>query len=734
MNSPLATLREFRQTRRERQFQELLQIELARREDPIDFGPGFTSRHFGSGVGSNQPASDVLLRENVGVAGMATRAIANRIGSLDPLVKTSVRTSDGTLEDETLDDHILKKLLDRPHPNYDRFQLFWLAASHIVTTGEAYLLKVRNRMRVPMMLQPMPPGNVTPLIENGIITGYAVSDGKANSIPLQTSDVVRMWFPDPETMFSAEGYLGPNAAIADAQKFADQHLRSHYQNDATPKVMLKGSDKAIDPDGDQKGKYQNAWVKKFSKRKGTNPSAPMFLPPGWEPIIAAMASGADVTPLLDHWQSNQLMNFGVPPSVLGRVVSGDRSAAETNQFVMDLHTVLPIATLISGALTLQLAEDFDPNIWVEYDEFISADKTHALAKEAHDIKNKIKSPQQILAARDEDPEAAPWGEFPPGSLADTPYTGEERTFGGGGGGESVSDLDEPDDDDDEAAVEPDDDEPRARRICTLGIRATAAEHWTKPLSMARVLAREKKFVPSFSRALRRIFSKQRKDVLANLAEFAERSRAVPADAGALFDPHGWDELFAAETEPLREAAFLATAQESLVLLGLDEEFIFTDAVSQAIRLQDAQMVKLVNQTTARRIRKEIVKALEAATEEGETLKSIEKSIDEIFKGRRRNAATIARTEMHRATQSAQLESFAQAAVPFKTWLDARDSNVRETHFQESILPVPRNEDFVLPSGHRCQYPGDSRLPAEESINCRCDAAPVFGTGDEAPNA
>jgi hypothetical protein len=490
-------------------------------------------------------------------------------------------------------------------------------------------------------------------------------------------------------MFSAEGYLGPNAAVADAQKFADQHLRSHYQNDATPKVMLEGSDKAIDPDGDQKGKYQNAWVKKFSKRKGTNPSAPMFLPPGWKPIIALMASGADVTPLLEHWQSNQLMNFGVPASVLGRVVSGDRSAAETNQF-------------------------------------ISADKVHALAKEDQDVKNKIKSPQQILAARGEDPEAASWGEFPPGGLADTPYTGEERSFGLGGS-ESVSDLDEPDDDD-ESAVETDDDEPRALRT-----RAAAAEHWTKPLSMARVLEREKKFVPPFARALRNIFKKQRKDVLAKLAEFAERSRAVPADAGALFDPRGWDELFAAETDALREAAFLSSAQESLVLLGLEEEFIFSDAVAQSLRLQGAQMVKLVNQTTSKRIRKALAEALELAASEGETLAHLKKSIDEIFKQRRRNSATIARTEMHRATQSGQLGGFVQAAVPFKTWLDARDANVRETHFQESILPVRLNEDFILPSGHRCQYPSDSRLPPEESINCRCDAAPVFGTGDEVPN-
>ena len=695
-----------------------------RLQEPIDFGPGHQGRFFGTGVGSNQAASDVLLRENIGVSGMATRALANRIASLNPQVKVSTRRSEGTLEDEVLDDHILKLLLDRPHPNYSRFQLLWLAASHIVTVGEAYWLKIRNRLRVPMMLQPMPPKNVAPIVDGGIITGYVVSDGSARSIELAADEVVRMWFPDPETMFSAEGYLGPNAAVADAQKFATQHLRAHYQDDATPATILKAGPDATDPDAGQQERFQKGWQKKYLKTSGTHRGLPTFLPPGWDVVFSAIASGADVTPLLEHWQSNQLMNFGVPMSVLGRVVSGDRSSAETNQFVMDLHSVLPIVTMMADAMSHQLAPDFDPSIWVEFEEFVSADKIHELAREKQDIEKKIRSPQQILTDRGGDPEAAPWGELPPGTISDSPYTGEERDFGFGGG-ESVSDLDDPDEGtDDEIELDPDAESPRTRSI-----REHAASNWTKPLSMARVLRREKKFTPPFGRALRRVFSAQKKSVIAKLNEFTGRSRAIPVDPSALFDSDDWDELFNSETLSVREAAYLSAAQESLALLGIDAEFIFTDAVTQAIRLQGAQMVKLVNQTTSKRIRKALVQALESTTEEGESLKQLTKDIDEIFKGRRRNSATIARTEMHRSTQSAQLEAFVQADVPFKTWLDARDSNVRETHFQELILPARRNEDFILPSGARAQFPSDSRLPPEEAINCRCDAAPVFGTED-----
>jgi hypothetical protein len=694
-----------------------------RRDEPIDFGPGYTSRYFGSGLGSNQPPTNTLLRENLGVSAMATRAIANRIGSLDPQVKTSVRQQEGTIKDEVLDDHILKALIDRPHPNYSRFQLLSLAAHHIVTAGEAYWLKVRNRMRVPMLLQPMPPGKVAPQVTDGVISGYVVQDTGGNSISLMLDEVIRFWFPDPETMYSAEGYLGPNAAVADGQKFADQHLRSHYQSDATPPIILKASVDAAEPTVEQRERFQEAWLKKYAKRTGTHRAAPAFLPTGWDAIIGAMASGADVTPLLDHWQSNQLMNFGVPSSILGRVVSGDRSSAETNQFVFDLHTITPIATMIADTLTLQLAGDFDPNIWVEFDEFVSGDKDYELRREAQDLDKKIKTVQQVLIDRGDDPGSAPWGELPVGTLADTPYTGEEREFPSFGS-ESTTDIeDPPDDTEEEPELAPGEEDESQRKRAS---RDLAAEMWTKPLSMARVMNREKKFTPPFGRALRRVFKKQNAAVKTALNEY--RSRALPADSAALFDPAGWDELFDLETQAIREEAYLFSARESLALLGIVEDFSFTDTVAQTLRLQGAEMVKLVNRTTIKRIQK----ALQAAQVEGDSLDDLTKAIDEIFKGRRRNSATIARTEMHRATQAGQLESFVQAEVPFKTWLDARDASVRETHFQEGILPARMGDDFILPSGYRCQYPSDSRLPAAESVNCRCDAAPVFGVGDEVP--
>jgi len=599
----------------------------------------------------------------------------------------------------------------------------------VVTAGEAYWLKLRSPLNVISMLQPMPPARVTPQVVDGLIAGYSVQDGRGSVIPLEAKDVIRFWFPDPEAIFTSEGYLAPNAAVADAQKFADQHLRSHYQSDATPAMILKAGIDAAEPKPEQWERFQAQWVQKYSNRQGTHRGVPSALPAGWDAIFTAIASGADITPLLEYWQSNQLMNFGVPASVLGRVISGDRSAAETNQFVFDLHTITPIAEMMANALTLQLAGDFDPKIFVAFEDFVSADKVFDLQREAQDLALKIKSPQQVLIDRGEDPDLAPWGVWPAGTLSDTPYTGEEREFSMFGGGESESDIEDPPEDSDEEVELAPGQEDESGRTRKLTMQARAVANWEPALSMARVLQREKKFVPPFGRSLRRVFKKQHNAVKLALKEQRSIGRVNPIDANDLFDPKGWGPLFDAETQVIREQAYLYAAQESMGLLGFASDFEYSVEVAQQLRLQGAEMVTLVNKTTASRIRKALTEAMAESAEEGDTLANLTKKIDEVFKGRRRNSATIARTEMHRATQSGQMESFKQADVPFKIWLDSRDSNVRETHFQEGILPARQEADFLLPSGFRCKHPGDMRLPASESINCRCDAAPVFGLDD-----
>ena len=651
---------------------------------------------FGGGMGT-QPDTSLLLRESMGVADTATRAIANRVSSLEPQVKTKRRVRDGTEIEEVLDDHPLKDLLDRPHPNFTRSQLMRLTTQWIVTVGEGYWLKVGNRLGVPMQLHPIPPAKVKPIVSGGVVQAYGVQNGQGQTVELAADSIIRFFFPDPESPWQSEGYLGPSGLTADSLKFSGQHLKSHYQHDATPKTWLEAGEQAVPFQPEEAERFWQFWGKHYHNRAGDQAGKPAILPTGYKLILAALQSGADITPLLDHWRDDMLMGFGTPRSILGQVVSGDRSSAETNQFVFDLHTVLPIASMIADTITLQLARDFDPSIFMDWEPFVSADKEHDLKNDAQDLTLKVRSVNQVREDRGLDP--VDWGEEPIGTFADQVF--DPENFGSDMPPDDPDAIDDPEDDDD-------DDRSRTRSL--------QQSEWQ------RQVHRERKFVPAFLRAMRRLFAEQRDSVLTRLVLVTPRARV---SVGEVFDPAEWVQRFATVVEPVRVTAYADILAESLESLGISSDFIFTEQMRDMLRKQGASLVTHANRTTKNRLRDE----LEVATAQGESVDQIARRVRSVFKGRRDNARTIARTEVLKASQSAQLESFSQAGVERRQWNTSRDANVRDQHVMAEGQVVAKGESFVLGDLERADAPGigagGSTLSAGNSINCRCFVTPVF---------
>lgn len=383
--------------------------------EAIDFRP-LASPYFSGGIG-NQPRHDVLLRESLGVADYATRAIANRMATLEPVVKVRRGT-----EIETLDsDHPLKDLLRNPHPNLTLAQQLRLAGQWLVTVGEAYWLKVGNGFGVPTELHPIPPTKIAPVVRGGVIDHYLVRGGNGQQTPLAEDVVIRAWLPDPEDLWGSEGYLGPNGNVADTLKFAGQHLRSHYQNDATPKSWItSGPDAEGFASKEEKDAFYEDMRQRYHQRDGEYAGLPGILPRDYSIIQLALQSGADTAPLLEYLRDDQLMNYGVPRSVLGQAVAGDRSTAETNAYVFDFHTVSPLARVIIDAWNYQLAVDFDPKLVLMWSPFVARDKAFDLKREDQDLKLKVRTVNEI---RQERPGLDPvdYGDEAIGSFTDAPY-------------------------------------------------------------------------------------------------------------------------------------------------------------------------------------------------------------------------------------------------------------------------------------------------------------------------
>jgi len=248
-------------------------------------------------------------------------------------------------------------------------------------------------------------------VRRNVIDGYVVTDGQGRTHRVAANEMIRFWFPDPENPWRSEGYFGPNGIVADSRRFASEHLRYHYQTNATPPLALEAQAGAPDePTAAQREAFRAAWNQTYSRRFGTADGAPAIMPAFYKIVQLALQTGAEITPLLEHWRDEIFIAYGVPKSVCGLVVSGDRSSAETNQWVFDRYTINPLASLIAEALESQLAPDFDARIGVRFEDFVSEDKEFELKREAHDLEHALRTPNRVLTDRGED--EVPWGDKP----------------------------------------------------------------------------------------------------------------------------------------------------------------------------------------------------------------------------------------------------------------------------------------------------------------------------------
>ena len=91
--------------------------------------------------------------------------------------------------------------------------------------------------------------------------------------------------------------------------------------------------------------------------------------------------------------------------------------------------------------------------------------------------------------------------------------------------------------------------------------------------------------------------------------------------------------------------------------------------------------------------------------------------------------TIARTTSKNSLETGRAQAALQADLVLnrfgfemvKEWRSKRDSKVRYTHQHGNLdgQVVRESDFFVSPSGAKLSYPGDSRAPKKETVNCRC---------------
>lgn len=671
----------------------------------------------------NQPTPERLLVDAMkGTQAVAARAVARRVGDLELRVAQRKRNARGEQEFVELPQHPLVPTLERPNPLLTRLQLLRVLSFWLTQTGEAYLLKVTNGAGAVRELWPMSPRNVERIAGQASPVSGFVFHGERGETRYRLEEVVWIFDPDPAYPFQGLGIVGPQARAIDSATFAAATVREHYQNDATPKTVLLAKEDARAPDASQRKEFEADWRNRYGRLSGTGRNTPAFLPSGFE--LKELGAGMDIEQTrayLEFERDALLMANGVPRSILGDVVDANRAAAETNQLVFDLHTIQPQARLIADALTYQLAQpDYGAEIFVQFREFVSEDKAFRLQEETADLAGKVRSINEIRAARGLEP--VDWGDLPVGTMADVPYTGEEREpldLVPPQPGEPVEEgQGAPGDDDDEQG----DDEPATRS------RAHPGAVWAPQAEWARVLQRDREFVPLLVSRLRRVFAAQRSAVLAALetrGAAGARAWSRVDELDELLDGGDLRRLFDVLVTPVSIDAAQASRQNALRLLNTKPSLAFTDKAVQYLEAKGAELVTFTNATTKRRIRG----ALAKGTAEGESLQQLTGRVRKVFAdASAHRARTIARTEILQAVQFGQLEGYRDSGrVVGKRWNTAQDDRVRDSHEIDGTA-VAIGETFDL-DGEAADGPGlgaeGTRLSAGNAINCRCFLTPVL---------
>lgn len=187
--------------------------------------------------------------------------------------------------------------------------------------------------------------------------------------------------------------------------------------------------------------------------------------------------------------------------------------------------------------------------------------------------------------------------------------------------------------------------------------------------VARASAHERKYKSVF----RKMFEKQRDDVLGNMPEKSYQKATQMDVEDWMFDKQKWNLRFAEAGQLLLPMTVeeVGNAELETLVVGVDFE-VSDPRVWQFIEKRKIKL-RQVNDTTEEAIRK----ALSAGIQEGQGIPQLRKRIQDVFADATRNrATTIARSETIRASNFASEEAYIQSGVvEGKEWLVADDERL-----------------------------------------------------------
>lgn len=176
-------------------------------------------------------------------------------------------------DDEEVENHPLRALLERPNPHMSEFEFWELVVTHLSICGRAFYWKQRSNRGQPVALWPLRPDRVTPRHDPmTLLAGWTYTlDGVDFAIP--TEDILAFNLPDPgDETGGVVGGLGPLQVLAaeiDTDNEATGHVFSLLRNYAVPGVAVKVKGEV---DEDEKEEFKREFVRRYGGSRRGEPA------------------------------------------------------------------------------------------------------------------------------------------------------------------------------------------------------------------------------------------------------------------------------------------------------------------------------------------------------------------------------------------------------------------------------------------------------------------------------
>ncbi len=577
------------------------------------------------------------------------------------------------------------------------------------------------------MIIPLRPDRVTPVpSKTRHIEGYIYRiDGESYAI--DASDIFHVKYMNPYNDHLGLSTLSAARLTLEEDVFAQKHNTNFYKNGARPGGAISFDQQLNDDDFKR---VRQEWEKAHRGVDNAHRVAIFERGAKWQSL--------GMTPVEADFIEAQKMSrekissvFGVPPVLVNSYDSANYNTAKTQAQIFWRITIQPKLTLIAESINVQLYKLLGPTrIAVETEDIFAGWDTAmvwALQEEMREgVESSVKLVNNGLMNRNE--VRAKQYNLPPVEGGENFFRPAGQSpiteVGAGPADQPPGDNEEPEQPDADGNEEENEEDNAA------GIKEIQSPEERDQLWKALMVTTEflEKIVARYVRAL---FEDQRKETIARLRAFDDRSASIKARPtseieieAVLFDLERAKEVVEETATPMHRRIMTEGGRHGIQMAGLSFAFDLDNPRARALlRAKVQTFAKKVNETTWKQLKDSLMDGMR----EGEGIAALATRVSNTMDVRGAKALEIARTETGGAYNGGLLESWNQAGpeVKGKEWLTAGDEHVRFSHESIDGTKIPLDNKFEVDEGPALDFPGDPAGAASEIINCRCALQPVL---------